>query len=56
MSLTELEGMGFGRDYLYEMAHRRGQTYCTRTSDKRKAKFLFDTAAFEKERMKLLAK
>lgn len=56
MSLSELESMGFKREYLYQMAHRRGQNYCTRTSNKRKAKIMFDTEIFEKERLKLLVR
>ncbi len=53
MSLSELEKLGFRRDYLYQMAHRRNQKYATRTSDKKRAKIMFDTDRFERERMKM---
>lgn len=56
MSLTELTALGFSRDYLYNMAHRRGQKYCTRKTDKKRSHLMFDTELFEKERMKMVAR
>lgn len=54
MSTTELMKLGFSRTYLSEMAHRKNQNYCTRTSPKPKAKMMFDTARFEREREKMI--
>lgn len=56
MTTSELRKMNFSKEYLLYMAHRRGQTYCTRTSDKPNAKLLFDTEKFEKERQKMLTR
>lgn len=55
MSITELKKLGFSKDFLYRMAHRKGQTYCTRMAGKN-TKLIFDTEKFEKERQKLLAR
>lgn len=56
MSLTELTELGFSRNYLNQMAHRRNQKCCTRVSDKGKSKFLFDVEKLEKERERMLSR
>ncbi len=56
MSTSELMKLGFSKLYLNEMAHRKNQNYCTRTSSKPNAKLLFDTARLEKERERMLVR
>ena len=51
MSVTELVNMGFSREYIYKMAHRKGQKYCVRLEGF-KTKLFFDTVEFEKARQK----
>lgn len=50
MSITELMALGFSRDFLNQCAHRKGQTYASKTLGG--GKWLFDTAEFEKQRVK----
>ena len=56
MTLTELAEMGLPRDYLNQMAHRKNQNYCTRMTNKKKSKFLFDTKKFEDARERMLVR
>lgn len=48
MSIAELRALGFPKEYLYQMAHKKNQNYATKTTGG--GKFLFDTAKFEKAR------
>ena len=51
MSISELNKMGFPRDYLYKSAHCEGcERYVTRTPGK--GKILFDVEKWEKIRGK----
>ena len=51
MRATELERMGFPRDYLLYAYRRKGQSYAWKATPKKNSPILFDTVAFEKWRL-----
>lgn len=51
MRATELEKMGFPRDYLLYAYRRKGQSYAWKSTPKKNSPILFDTVAFEKWRL-----
>ncbi len=52
MRATELEKMGFPRDYLLYAYRRRGQNYAWKATPASNSPILFDTEAFEKWRIR----
>lgn len=52
MSLAELRQMGFSREYLLQMCHRRGQKYATQLC--KNGKFIIDTEKFERARQNMI--
>lgn len=49
MSVTEMQKLGFSRDFLYRIArHKLAHKYIRRTSAKKTSKILFDTEVLDK--------
>lgn len=52
MRATELEKMGFPREYLLYAYRRKGQNYAWKAIPARNSPILFDTEVFEKWRLR----
>ena len=52
MRATELEKMGFPREYLLYAYRRKGQNYAWKATLARNSPILFDTEVFEKWRLR----
>lgn len=52
MRATELEKMGFPREYLLYAYRRKGQNYAWKATPARNSPILFDTEVFEKWRLR----
>lgn len=52
MKATELEKMGFPRNYLLKAYRRTGQNYAWKTTSAKNSPIVFDTEKFEKWRMR----
>ena len=52
MRATELEKMGFPREYLLYAYRRKGQNYAWNATPARNSPILFDTEVFEKWRLR----